>query len=219
LFSPVSSSTYIIPQITFVGQIRTISPQATNITYKLDDGTGLIEVKQWVDADAPADSAGSPLRENTYVRVYGRLKPFNNKRHVGAHVVRPVTDFNEINMHLLEATYTHLYFTRGPPESLQSTGGGGGGSGMFVEASGYGGAANSAVSGGRKPLPHMTATAKKVFTLLQSAPQSNEGLHVQNIAAQLELPTNDVFKASDELLASGIIYTTIDDETWAILEF
>jgi replication factor A2 len=158
------------------------------------------------------------LQENTYVRVYGRLKPFNNKRHVGAHVVRPITDFNEINMHLLEATYVHLYFTRGPPESLQGAAGGGGNP-MFVEAGGFGGAANGATSGGGKPLPHMTATARRVFNLLQSAPQNNEGLHVQNIAAQLGLPTNDVFKAGDELLGLGIIYTTVDDETWAVLEF
>jgi replication factor A2 len=209
--------TSILLQVTFVGQIRSISTQATNITYKLDDGTGLIEVKQWVDPDAPADSAKSLLQENTYVRVFGRLKPFNNKRHVGAHVLRPVTDFNEINTHLLEATYVHLYFTRGPPETLQSAGGAGGANSMFVESSGSGGAANGGVGG--KPLPHMSATAKRVFTLLQSAPQNNEGLHVQNIAAQLGLPANDVFKAGDELLGLGIIYTTVDDETWAVLEF
>ncbi len=90
---------------------------------------------------------------------------------------------------------------------------------MFVEAGGFGGAANGLASGGGKPLPHMSATARRVFTLLQSAPQNNEGLHVQNIAAQLGLPTNDVFKAGDELLGLGIIYTTVDDETWAVLEF
>jgi replication factor A2 len=210
--------THCISQITFVGQIRTISTQATNITYKLDDGTGLIEVKQWIDSDAPAETANPPLQENTYVRVYGRLKPFNNKRHVGAHVVRPITDFNEINMHLLEATYVHLYFTRGPPEGLQGAGGGGGNA-MFVEPSGYGGAANAATSARGKPLPHMSATAKRVFNQLQSAQLNNEGLHVQNIAAQLGLPTNDVFKAGDELLGLGIIFTTVDDETWAVLEF
>ena len=50
--------THCISQITFVGQIRTISTQATNITYKLDDGTGLIEVKQWIDSDADPARGG-----------------------------------------------------------------------------------------------------------------------------------------------------------------
>jgi len=68
-------------------------------------------------------------------------------------------------------------------------------------------------------LPAMSATARRVFNQLQAAPQNNEGLHVQNIAAQLGLPANDVFKAGDELLGMGIIYTTVDDETWAVLEY
>jgi replication factor A2 len=87
---------------------------------------------------------------------------------------------------------------------------------MFIDApSGYGGMTN----GGGKPLPPMTTTARRVHELLKSAPQNNEGLHVHHIAAQLGLPANDVFKAGDELLSLGQIYTTVDDETWAVLEY
>jgi replication factor A2 len=129
-----------------------------------------------------------------------------------------VTDFNEISYHLLEATATHLYFTRGPPGSL----GGGikaeGGDSMFVDSYGSGGPAAGAVSG-RKISSKIGATGRKVFELLQSAPQNNEGLHVHNIAQQLGIGVNDVFKAGDELLGEGMIYTTIDDETWAVLEY
>jgi replication factor A2 len=117
---------------------------------------------------------------------------------------------NEINMHLLEATYVHLYFTRGPPESLNNSAAAGG-DGMFVQQDGY--------SGGNKSLPHMTPNARKVFQQLQNAPQNNEGLHVRHIAAECGMPVNDVFKAGDELLGLGIIYTTVDDETWAVLEY
>ncbi|KAI9864497.1 MAG: replication factor A protein 2, partial [Pleopsidium flavum] len=79
-----------ITQITFIGQIRNISTQTTNITYKLDDGTGTIEVKQWIDSDATtaldttnnnSDNPKPKLIENAYARVWGRLKAFNNKRH------------------------------------------------------------------------------------------------------------------------------------------
>lgn len=209
-----------ITQVTFIGQIRMLSTQATNLTYKLDDGTGLIEVKQWLDSDAEPAAEAAALRENAYVRVWGRLKAFNNKRHVGAHVIRPITDFNEISMHLLEATSVHLYFTRGPPESLQPGSGaaaaGGEKSGMFVEQDK--GAGAGAVAGGRS-LPSMSAAARKVFTQLNSAPQNNEGLHVQNLSANLGMTSNEVFKAGDELLGLGVIYTTVDDETWAVLEY
>lgn len=118
-------------------------------------------------------------------------------------------------MVLLEATAVHLYFLRGPPETpgMKSEGGG---QGMFVDSNGGGAIQNV----GGKPMPAtLSATGRKVFGLLQSHPQNNEGLHVSMIAAQLGLQANDVFKAGDELLGEGMIYTTVDDETWAVLEY
>lgn len=213
----VYESTTNGPQLTFVGQIHSISTQTTNTTYKLDDGTGMIEVKYWTDSDAPEGPTKVGIEENAYIRVWGRLKAFNNKRHVVAHIIRPVTDPNEISMHLLEATYVHLFFTRGPPESLQSGGNGANGTagGMFVDQpDGAVGATSHAGPDARG----MSPRARQVFSLLQNAPQNNEGLHVAHIAAQLGLPQNDVFKAGDELLGAGLIYTTVDDETWAVLD-
>ncbi|TAQ83133.1 hypothetical protein B7494_g8544 [Chlorociboria aeruginascens] len=206
-----------ITQTSFIGQIHTISPQATNTTYKLDDGTGLIEVKQWIDGDADPANAKPLPTEGQYLRVWGRLKSFNNKRHVGAHVIRPISDFNEISMHLLEATAVHLYFTRGPPGGANGVKTENGGGGMFVD--GYNGVDNTNAGAGKQLSAKITPNGRKVFALIQSAPQNNEGLHVQNIATQLGIPANDVFKAGDELLAEGLIYTTIDDETWAVLEY
>jgi replication factor A2 len=90
--------------------------------------------------------------------------------------------------------------------------------GMFVDS--FGGAANGAPPAGAKKLPaKLSMVGRKVFGLLQSAPQNNEGLHVHNIASQLSIPMNDVWKAGDELLGEGLIYTTVDDETWAVLEY
>ena len=45
------------------------------------------------------------------------MKSFNNKRSVNATVCNLVTDFNEVQYHLLEVMYVHLYHTRGPPVS------------------------------------------------------------------------------------------------------
>jgi replication factor A2 len=200
-------------QITFIGQINNISAQATNTTFKLDDGTGLIEVKQWVDGDADPETAKPLPKEGEYLRVWGRLKAFNNKRHVAAHLLRPITNFNEISCHLLEATSVHLYFTQGPPTNaangVKAEGG------MFVDSNG--GAAGGESNAGK--VTKMSAIAKKVYELLRSAPQNNEGLHVNMIAQQLHIPANDVFKAGDELLGDGVIFTTVDDETWAVLEY
>jgi replication factor A2 len=206
-------------QITFIGQIRNISTQPTNITYKVDDGTGLIEVKLWTDTDSNQDKMDVELEPNKpklvedgYCRVWGRLKAFNNKRHVGAHVIRPISDYNEINYHLLEATAVHLFFTRGSPSDAQSNGHKpAGANGVQAGASDLGSVADGALSS-------CSGLARKVFAALKSTPQSNEGLHVQMIASSMGLPVSEVYKGAEELLGVCLIFTTVDDDTWAIME-
>jgi len=176
----------------------------------------LIEVKQWVDSDADPDAAKDLPKEGEYLRVWGRLKAFNNKRHVGAHMIRPVKDFNEVGYHLLEATAVHLYFVRGPPESngtngaVKSEGGG-----LFVEQNGYGG---GTTTNSKLDLSKLSTSARRVYDFMKNSPQNNEGLHVHMIAQALGMTSNEAFKAGDEMLGVGAIYTTVDDETWAVLE-
>lgn len=200
-------------QVTFVGQVRNISIQATNVTYKLDDGTGIIEVKVWIDAEA-AEDADQKKRvvEEGYARVWGRLKEFNNKRHVGAQYIRPIHDYNEVSYHLLESTVVHLHFTKGPVESL---------SGAQQDAAGsegYGQQMNSAGKGGLSGLAGLSNAARKIYSVVAAMPQTNEGVHVQVIAQQTGLEVSEVYKAGDELLGSGKLYTTVDDCTWAVLD-
>jgi replication factor A2 len=99
-------------------------------------------VKRFIDPDADASTAKPQPKEGEYLRVFGRLKAFNNKRHVVAHIIRPITDYNEVSYHLLEATAVHLYFTRGPSEGaangVKNEGG------MFVD----GGVSNGAPAKG-----------------------------------------------------------------------
>ena len=200
-------------QVTFVGQVRNISKQTTNITYKLDDGTGIIEVKVWIDAEAynnpddPSNQKPEPT-EQAYVRVWGRLKQFNNKRHVGATIVRPIQDFNEIQFHLLEATAVHLYFSKGPLESLQAKGGANGTANGSVQQNGV----------GERRLPNMTPGARRVYKHIYDTPQTNEGLHMQNIASSINMEVEEVMKAGEELMGLGLVYTTLDDHTWALLD-
>ncbi|EON61459.1 hypothetical protein W97_00674 [Coniosporium apollinis CBS 100218] len=209
-----------ITQITLIGQVRNISTQTTNVTYKLDDGTGTLEVKQWIDSDAPSpldggDTSKPKIVDNAYVRVWGKIKDFNNRRHVGAHVIRPIADYNEISYHLLEATVVHLYFTRGPPDAAAGKGGQGAVAYGGQQQIGYG---NQGM-GAFEPLPNGTsAAARKVYEVLKNSPQSNEGLHMQDIAGRGRMDMAEVGKGSDELLALGKIYTTVDDLTWAILD-
>lgn len=204
-----------VTQITFICQIQSISPQTTNVTYRVDDGTGLIEVKLWIDSDAIPENKTSTPKENDYIRVWGRLRTFNNKRHVGAHMIRPITDFNEVSYHFLETTAVHLYFTRGPPPSVDNIKSEAS-LGMFVDQSRpTAGAFSTGAS--RRLGTNISAAARKVYNLLLSVSNNGQGMNVPSIATKLGMDLNEVFKAGEELNRSGIISPTIDDETWAVI--
>ena len=196
-----------ISQVTLVAQVRNASRQTTHITYKLDDGTGHIEAKQWLDQESAEDD-GPKVPEDSYVRVWGKLKSFGNRRHVGTHFIRPITDFNEVSFHLLEATAVHMYFTKGPP--------GGGDKSDGVNGGAQQQGTMTTLGGGVVPAG-LSTIAQKVYQCLQMTPQNNEGLHCEDIASKTRMSHADVTRGGGELLDRGLIYTTVDDFTWSIL--
>lgn len=220
-----------LTQVTIVGQVRLAKAQSTNITYDIDDGTGTISVKKWVDSEAQGESgsgAGAiPL--DAFVRVWGRLRSLGGKKHVSANFIRQIEDFNEVNYHLLEATYVHLFFTKGAAGGAAKQEGGG--DSMFVDQ-GYGaGGGGDVTMGGAGPtgggdsalrarLMTCTDNAKTVCNFINNSPGGGSvGVNVHQIAQGTRMSLNDIMKAADELLGQGFIYTTEDDETWAILDY
>lgn len=207
--------------MTIVGQVRSINPQATNTTYRIDDGTGTIDVKKWVDPENSDDTVPK-FSLDSYVRVHGRLKNFNNKKHLGANFMRAIDDYNEVNYHMLESTYVHLCLTKGHPGgggqgggAAGANAGGAGGDSMFVDG-GYG---TGAGAGGNTRLTGVGRNAQVMYNFLNNSPGGNEGLHLNLIANGTGMQARDVMNAADELLGQGLIYTTLDDETWAILDY
>ena len=180
-------------------------------------------MKQWIDPDVqtgPIEVDGEEpgkngaLPEGIYVRVLGNLKQFNNKRHVGARSVRAIKDHNEVQCHLLDATVIHLNLTRGPPGG-QSKQANGGAAMQGVELNGGMGEGQM----GARALPTgLSPAARKVHHCLTTSDQTNEGLHMHDIASRLGMDPNEVFKGGDELVNLGLVYTTVDDQTWAILD-
>lgn len=167
-------------------------------------------MKKWIDDEAKS----APTYEvDSYVRIFGRLKSFNNKRHVVAHVLRDVPDFNEVNYHALEATYAHLYFSRGPAGAK----GGASGDSMFID--GGAGHANGNGAAGNSKLTQCSPSARRMFQSMSTAGGNTEGYHLQTVTQQTGMSAREVIDAADELLGQGLIYTTVDDETWAVLEY
>ncbi|KAF4763465.1 hypothetical protein N7455_009429 [Penicillium solitum] len=211
-----------VANVLIMGQVRNISSQSTNVTYIIDDGTGGVEVKKWIDSatadnmdtddgKAPGDGK-TEVQLNGFARVFGSIKSFANKRYIGAHSVRPLSNINELHTHLLEATAVHLFFTRGPPGGAAAGGNAGGADAVMGGADDYSGGQN-------KALASMSLVAKKIYNLLKTEPQDDTGLHMQVIASKLNMPATEVARAGEELLGAGVIFSTMDEQTWAILEY
>ncbi|KAL8407876.1 hypothetical protein RB594_006615 [Gaeumannomyces avenae] len=205
-----------LAQVTFVGQVRQVNPQATNITYRIDDGTGSIDVKKWIDSQSMTDTDPAELHPlDSFVRVWGKLKHLQDRRHVGATFMRNVDDFNEVSYHMLEAAYVHLYFANAKP-GAEAGGGGGGEDSMFVDSYGdsHGGG-----GGGAAKAKGCSANAQRIFGYMQNQAAGNDGMEAHVISKGIGMPVNTVLAAADELVTQGLIYTTLDDQTWAILDY
>lgn len=139
--------------------------------------------------------------------------------------MRVVEDYNEVQHHILEVVYTHLVLTRG---SMHGAGGATGGMGMRPMDTAMGGmgdgmsrpAAGGMGGGGAGAMlpPSTTQSAKVVFEAIRGV-ANNDGMHVHAISQRTGMNMDQVAKAVDELLATGIAFTTIDDNHIAVMDF
>jgi len=201
-----------VSQVTVVGQILRVAEQATNLNIQLDDGTGKIDVRIWVETEDNEylHQKKTEWREGVYVRVIGNLRAFNSNRSLVAFRIRPITDFNELTFHLLEVIYVHLYNTRGP---LHHTGG---------SAVGFNNS-NTNVNNANMQNSFLPSQAQGDFNALQSAileltgPSAGQaGVNIAVLTqklSQLGSP-QDIKTAIEFLTDEGHLYTTLDDHTY-----
>ncbi|CAO3660921.1 hypothetical protein G6F70_003545 [Rhizopus microsporus] len=175
-------------QVTFVGIIRNISEQQMNVIYTIEDGTGSTDVRKWIEqneTEIEADERRSLVRD-IYVRVYGRLAYFHNRITVAAFAIRPITDYNEITHHYLEAIYVHLTFTK--PSKKNS---------LFVEtSSNKGNIIEDRIMGVMKENSHLTEGVTLDFII--------EKLKTMHTEAEIR-------QAMQHIENEGQVYNTIDE--------
>ncbi|ORY06321.1 replication protein A, subunit RPA32 [Basidiobolus meristosporus CBS 931.73] len=214
--APFKVDEHELSQITFIGIIRRQSEQSTNVSYIVEDGTGSIDVRTWLENDDNEiqQQKRAQLVEGIYVRVVGQFKQFASKRHVVAFSMRPIEDYNEITHHFLEVVYVHLFRTRNPSVKHE------GEQGYQPSFSGdpfnptgqYG---NQAY---KQPEPvygnEFKPSHKAIIYAIKSFPDTNEGVHVESIAQKLssQFGRAEISQAIEWLVGEGHLYSTIDDD-------
>lgn len=98
-------------QITLIGQVTQAEELNINQTYTLDDGTGSIQVKVFVESnDDPTTRRHVAI--GSYVRVFGQISTANKERTVTAFQINTIVDFNERTLHILEVIRAHIFNTQ-----------------------------------------------------------------------------------------------------------
>lgn len=165
--------------------------------YRITDGTGVVVVRQWMDADQQDDAL--PLQ--CYVRAAGTVKMWQNSPIVTG-TVRLVSDCNELNYHFLDVILTHLRLTQGSrrpnsaaPAAVPNTASAVGVQNMFPGGDGK------------------VFTTDVVINTIRQKARGEEGLSMDEISAaalQYGFSGQDVRNAIRTLMEEGKIYQTHD---------
>ncbi|KAM0834701.1 hypothetical protein ACQ4PT_063414 [Festuca glaucescens] len=108
-------------EVRLVGRMLNKKQQVTDVSFVLDDGTGMIEMKRW-DNETFDTEEMKLVKDGDYVIVIGGLKDFQGKRQVTAFSVRLVTNYNDITHHFLHCIYVHLDLARPKPPTSSASG-------------------------------------------------------------------------------------------------
>jgi replication factor A2 len=101
--------------VKIVGAVRTYEDFSTNCLYGIEDGTGLIDVKQWIDnndCSAMERLRQSCAKEGIYLSIIGQIKDYDGKKTIVADSVRPIKTGNEITHHMLQVVYAAESYKR-----------------------------------------------------------------------------------------------------------
>jgi len=203
-------------QVKIVGNVLNVDEQSTFTKYDIEDSTGVVEVKLWLDAgdDDAMSERRSQCREGAYVRVIGTVRSFQNTLHVVSHDVRPVEDHNQITHHFLEAIFQHCQRTKAPPVVQ------GGGSWSQAGAPAQSNQLKSSIAlednagGASNDCNAMQNEVLSFFNQNDSPDDDGTGLSLDVVAASLQqkgIQERDVRSAVEYLANEGHLYSTIDD--------
>lgn len=180
--------------VSFAGVLRKVENHTSAIIITVEDGTGSLDIRKWVDENNT--SAGELVEEyealqNKYVLVTGALKIFNQKKNVQTSTIVEVTDHNEIIYHNLSAINVHIK-SQGITKSKND---------LFV----------SDEPSSNKDL----SISDQVFQVIsENTPQMPEGVPIQLIAQKLSISDAQASSICFNLVEGGKIYSAYDDQAF-----
>jgi len=186
-----------IHHVKIVAAIRGFQEHSSNLTFEVEDGTGLLNVKQWLDETAECSRKTELRKQVTHdgiiVKVVGQLKLFDGQPLLLADSVRRLSSGNELAHHFLDVVYTAEKQKR---------------SSQIVQPTSLGTTIQSLASGNGGDQIHDAVQAHF------KGNQTDAGSSVQEVVLALQGRYNEaqVRAAIDYLSQDGTIYSTINED-------
>jgi len=202
-----------LAQITVVAQVMSIQKQTTNSLYLLEDGSGRIEARHWVDSTMEDDEDPNQIREMAMVRVLGGIKSFGNKRYINTSHIRLAKDPYEIYFHVLDCVASRLMLAQGSPNRIQGD--------VKPNVAGLNASGASAYSApahnvSTDQYAYLPELERNIVAFMIGQPPNEEGIHVGAIARAVGGSAASISAALDKLMDEGHVYTTLDESHYAL---
>ncbi|GJP68001.1 hypothetical protein CLOP_g24757 [Closterium sp. NIES-67] len=212
-----------------VGKVVRRDDHELDVSIVLDDGTGKIEVRRWFEPDTNELATLDSVRPGVYVRAHGHVRLQNNKRFVVAQVIRPVTDFNEVTFHFLDAIFVYLHTRKSqggatdgteasphqPPQQQQQQPA----YNQYVPPpapAAPAGAAGAAAGGGGGGAGGGRLELRDRIMQFYESPQNaaiQQGINHQQVAQSMpDVSPQEIRSTVDHLVMEGLLYSTIDED-------
>lgn len=201
--------------VSFIGVIRNVTDNTSNVTLTVEDGTGQIEFRKWTNdsndmAHASEDGAdynsqvAQEYSVGKYIKVYASLREFSGKMNVQYAVVKNIDSFNEVIAHHLEAMKSFAVINGSMNSANGAAGQTSATNGLFVQDN----------------EPPKSATEQVLdFIRAQCAGKDSNSFSVPTklISQSLNMLEDDVRMYCQTLTEQGYIYPTFDEYTFFIL--
>lgn len=183
-----------ISLVGFIGVVRKVHANGVTLFITVEDGTGSIDVRKWVDENINSveeEKERYMVFLNKYVFVGGALKVYNGNKSIQNASVSLIEDSNQIIYHHLSAIDNHLK-SQDVTKSSGSTVNGSQGNKLFVDDEG--------------------STTDRVLNFIrQESKTMPEGVPISFITQKLSISEKEGEKHCNDLVESGKIYVGFND--------
>ncbi|KAL3745726.1 hypothetical protein ACJRO7_014790 [Eucalyptus globulus] len=200
-----------VTNVTLVGMVSEMTARVTDVSFALDDGTGRVECRRWVNESSDTKEM-EEIHDGLYVRLVGHLRSSQGKKQLAAFAVRPVTNFDEVTFHFIDCIHQHLQKCRVKGDAIAHSQ-----SADFNTSTPISNKSNASLVAptseisGQFSVNGLKGCDQKVLEFLQQNYAQEKGIHRDEIAQQLKISVNKIMESIRTLEEEGLIYSTIDE--------